>query len=229
MDFNKIFKSRIWPALWQLFSRTFILMGLPLLAWGLDDPAGFFSNPVRTSYIIIVAAQALLHAWMIYITPPQPHHEPRFDIARWHAYMFETIFVLAAFGDRRNALTWNENPSLRWLGLGIYLIGVGISVWANITWVNHLRNEGERAFDDPVLLFDGPFKWIRHPAFLSLIFYCLGFAIAYRSWVGLWLMIPLMSGIVNRIRSFERIYSVQYKKIWPLRRHTSKRIIPFLY
>ena len=229
MALKDIFKSRVWPALWELFSRSFILMGLPLLAWGLDDLPGFFSNPVRVSYVFIVAIQALIHAWMIYIAPPQPRHDHRFDIARWHAYMFETIFVLAAFSDRRNSVTWNENPALRWLGLGIYLIGAALSVWANFTWVNHLRSAGEHAFDDPVLLFDGPFKWIRYPAMLSLIFYCLGFAIAYRSWIGLWLMLPLMGGIVNRINNFERIYADQYKKVWPLRRHASKRIIPFLY
>ena len=229
MTLSNIFKSQVWSALWQLFSRAFVLMGLPLLAWGLDDLAGFFSNAARTSYVIVVAVQALLHAWMIYIAPPRPNQEHHFDIARWHAYMFETIFVLAAFGDRRNTLTWSENPSLRWLGLGIYLIGAILSAWANLTWVNHLRNEGERAVDDPVLLFDGPFKWIRHPAMLSLIFYCLGFAIAYRSWIGLALMIPLMGGIVNRIKNIERIYAEQYKKVWPLRRHTSKRVIPFFY
>ena len=73
MTIKDIFKSKVWPALWQLFSRSFVLMGLPLLAWGLDDLAGFFSNSVRTSYVIVVAAQALLHAWMIYIAPPRPH------------------------------------------------------------------------------------------------------------------------------------------------------------
>lgn len=229
MTLKDIFKSKIWPALWQLFSRSFILMGLPFLAWGLDDLAGFFSNPVRISYIVVVAIQALLHAWMTYTSPPEPPHEHRFDMARWHAYMFETIFVLSAFGDRRNILTWIETPSLRWLGLGIYLIGAALSVWANLTWVNHLRNAGERAFDDPVLLFEGPFKWIRYPSMLALIFYCLGFAIAYRSWIGLALMFPLLAGMINRINNFERIYAEQYQKIWPLRRHTSKRIIPFLY
>ena len=224
-----IFKNKIWTALWELFSRGFIMMGLPLLAWGMDDLAGFFSNPVRFAYVIIVMAQASLHAWMVYMAPPQPEHEHRFDLARWHAYMFETIFVLAAFGDRRNMAVWSENPLLRWAGLGIYLVGAAISVWANYTWTKHLGDQGERAVDDPVLLFDGPFKWIRHPSMLALIFYCLGFAIAYRSWMGVALMIPLLAGIVNRVANIERIYAEQYKKVWPLRCHVSKRFIPYLY
>jgi protein-S-isoprenylcysteine O-methyltransferase Ste14 len=229
MNINQFSKSRAWPAAWQLFLRAFILMGLPLLAWGADDLPGFFSNPARTGFLIIVAVQAMLHAWLTYITPPEPHHEHRFDLARWHMYMFETIFIFSAFGDRRNVLAWNENQPLRWLGLGIYVIGAMLAVWVSLTWVNHLRDKGEYAYDDPVLLYDGPFKWIRYPVLLCLFFYCLGFAIAYRSWIGLALMIPLTGGIFNRINNSEKEYAEQYKKAWPLRRHTSKRIIPFLY
>jgi protein-S-isoprenylcysteine O-methyltransferase Ste14 len=229
MDFEKIFRHRIWAALWQLFSRGFILVGLPLLAWGANDLKGFLSNPVRASYTVVVCVQALLHAWITYITPEGNEEEHRFDLARWHAYLFETIFVLAAFGDRRNLLAWNENLTLRWVGLGIYLFGACISVWSNLTWVNHLRREGQRAAPSPVLLTEGLFGMIRHPAMLALIFYCLGVAIAYRSWIGLALMFPLLGGIVNRINNVEKIFGERYAKVWRSRVNTSKRIIPFIY
>ena len=229
MTLNQISKSKIWSALWQLFSRAFVLMGLPLLAWGIDNLEGFFSNPARTGFVIIVALQAIFHAWVTYITPPEPHHEHRFDMARWHVHIFEIIFILSAFGDRRNILVWNENPALRWLGLGIYLIGAMLSVWANLAWANHLRDKGNLAYDDPVLLYEGPFRWIRYPILLALFFYCLGFAIACRSWAGLALMFPLVGGIINRMNNLEKVYAEQYKKVWPLRKHASKRIIPFLY
>jgi len=226
---ENILKSKFWPVAGQFLSASWILLGLPLVAWGPRDLNGFLSNPVRTGFAAIVIAQALVSSWMAYKTPPHAEHEHRFDLARWHSYMFETIFVLAAFGDRRNILTWDENPPLRWAGLGIYLIGVSLSVWANITWVNHLRREGERAFDNAVLLFEGPFKLIRYPSLLYLAFYCLGFAIMFRSWIGLALMIPLMGGIINRINNLEKIFAEQYKKIWALRRLNSKRFIPYLY
>ncbi len=81
----------------------------------------------------------------------------------------------------------------------------------------------------PVLLFEGPFKQIRYPFMVHLVFYCLGFSILFRSWIGVVLIIPLIGGIINRINNLEKIFEVQYKSIWPLRRHTSKRIIPYLY
>jgi len=226
---DRILKNKIWPALWRCFSVCWIYLGLPLLAWGGSDLAGFLSNPVRASFFIVVIASAIFSAYLVYITPPHPEGEHRFDLGRWHAYMFETIFVLSSFGDRRGILAWTENPALRWMGLGIYLIGTGIFIWSNLTWVNHLRREAERAVEEPVLLFEGPFHWIRYPSLLYLAIYCLGFALMFRSWVGLFLMIPLIAGIINRIDNLEKIFAEKYKRVWPLRRHASKKLIPFLY
>jgi len=227
--FDQIFKSRIWPASWRFLSVCLIYVGLPLLAWGTNDWRGFLSNPVRTSFSVVAIVYALILAWLVYITPSQTEEEHRFDLGRWHAYMFESIFVLSAFGDRRSILAWAENPALRWLGLAIYLLGMGVSIWANFTWVNHLRGEAGRAVDNPVLLYEGPFHWIRYPSMLYLAIYCLGFALMFRSWVGLFMMLPLIAGILNRINSLEKIYAEKYKKVWPLRRHASKKIIPYLY
>jgi protein-S-isoprenylcysteine O-methyltransferase Ste14 len=227
--FDRIFKNRFWPALGRCFSVCWIYLGLPVLAWGGSDLRGFLSNPVRASFCMVVIASAIFTGYLKYITPPHPEGEQRFDLGRWHAYMFETIFVLSSFGDRRGILAWNENPALRWTGLGIYLIGTGIFIWSNLTWVNHLRREAERAVDDPVLLFEGPFHWIRYPSLLYLAIYCLGFALMFRSWVGLFLMVPLIAGIINRIDNMEKIFAEKYKRVWPLRRHASKKLIPFLY
>jgi protein-S-isoprenylcysteine O-methyltransferase Ste14 len=229
MGLNKIFKCRLWPAVWQIFVRIYALLLLPLLAWGVDDLPGFFSNQVRITFAIIVMMQALITAWMVYITPPQPKHEHPLDLTHWQIDMYHFVFILAAFGDRRNILVWSENPPLRWVGLGIYLIGTMLSIWANLTWVNHLRREIGRAYVDPALLVDGPFKFIRHPGLLSLFIYSLGFSLAFRSWVGLVLLVPLAAGFIHRINNMEKDFAEQYKDIWYLRRHTSKRLFPFLY
>ncbi len=66
-----------------------------------------------------------------------------------------------------------------------------------------------------------------YPAESSL--YSLGFAIAFRSWVGLALMIPLIAVVVNRTDKLDKGFAEQYRVAWPLRSYRSKRIIPFLY
>ena len=226
---NRILKSKFWPALGRFVTNCWIYLGLPLLAWDTNDLRGFLSNPIRASFFALVIGSAFFSAWLVYITPLRPNGEHRFDLARWHAYMFETIFVISAFGDRRGILAWTENPAVRWAGLGIYMIGTGISIWSNLTWVNHLRREAERAVEEPALLFEGPFHWIRYPSLLYLTIYCLGVVLIFRSWIGLFLMIPLIIGMINRINNMEKVFTEKYKRVWPLRRHTSKKLIPFLY
>lgn len=229
MSLNTILNSRVWPAAWQIFVRIYALLLLPLLGWGVNDLSGFLSNPVRSTFAIIVLLQALIGAWLVYIMPPQPEQEPPIDLTHWQIDMYHVIFIVAAYGDRRNVLTWAENPLVRWIGLGIYLVGAALSIWAMLTWVNHLRKRTGNVQADPVLLFDGPYKLIRHPGLLCLIIYCLGFALAFRSWAGLALLIPLIAGFIHRIQNMERDLAQHYKQIWPLRIRTTKRLFPFLY
>ncbi len=229
MSLNTILKSRLWPAAWQIFVRIYALLLLPLLGWGVNDLSGFLSNPVRRTFAVIVLLQALIGAWLVYSMPPQPEQEPPIDLTHWQIDMYHVIFIVAAYGDRRNVLTWAENPSVRWTGLGIYLLGAALSIWAMLTWVNHLRKGTGSVQADPVLLFDGPYKLIRHPGLLCLILYCLGFALTFRSWAGLALLIPLTAGFIHRIQNMERDLAQQYKQIWPLRIRMTKRLFPFLY
>lgn len=206
MSLSGILRSRVWPAAWQLFVRAFVLVGLPLLAWGLADTAGFFAEPARAGYAAVCIGQALVLAWLLYVTPPQPPAERHHDLPEWHGHMYEVILILAAYGDRREVLTWAENPALRWVGVGIALLGVSLSIWANLAWATPLRRPAGAAPVDLVLLTAGPFKWIRYPGLLCQALYSLGFAITCRSWIGLALMLPLMAVLAYRIRYFEKLY-----------------------
>lgn len=229
MTFTPTLESRIWPAAWQIFVRLYAMLFLPLLAWGLNDLRSFFSHPARMTFAIIVLLQALIGAWLVYITPPHPEEQQPIDLTHWQIDMYHVIFLLSAFGDKRNVVVWTENLPVRWIGLGIYLVGVALSVWASRTWIDHLRRDAGRTSVDSALLFDGPYKYIRHPGLLCLIIYCLGVALAFRSWAGLALLIPLTVGFLHRIKNMERDLAERYKQVWPLRRRTSKRLFPFLY
>jgi protein-S-isoprenylcysteine O-methyltransferase Ste14 len=229
MSVAKVFENRAWLVFWHFLFRCFVMIGLPLLGWGLDDVAGFFASPVRVSFVVVATAQALINAWLIYGTRLPPQQDDRFE--PYHSFfdIVELIFFLVAFSTRRNIMTWDAGWALGLVGLGIYLIGSSLSIWSNSTWVNHLRRGGERACSDPALLREGPFRWIRYPGLLCLGFYGLGFSIMFQSWLGLILMIPLMSIVTRRVKILEKENAEQYPKVWPERGRTSKRIIPFVY
>ncbi|RPH61840.1 MAG: hypothetical protein EHM81_03415 [Chloroflexi bacterium] len=229
MSPGKILKQKFRVGRMAGFFTLVYMLGLALLAWGVDDLAGFVSNPVRAAFAVIAIAQALFHIWIILRMPPQPKFELPPDQEHWHYGLAELIAILAAFGDRRNILTWSDSPSLRWVGLGVLLLGASYAIWANLTWVDHLRREAEQACDNPVLLSAGPFRWTRYPSLLVLIFCGLGFALSFRSWTGLVFLVALIGIIIRRINLWEKMYAQRYQHAWALRCQASKRILPFLY
>jgi protein-S-isoprenylcysteine O-methyltransferase Ste14 len=223
------FTRRLWPAIWQAFSRSFILLGLPLLAWGGGDLARFFSHPARAAYAAAVGLHALILACQVYFAPYEPAHHGYDGLPKWQSYMFELTLIIAAYSDARSALTWDENAALRWVGLGVYLLGSALSLWSNQAWTLRLRSMGAEAAGHSSLLTSGPFRWIRHPYLLTLFFYCTGVSLLYRSWLGLVLLVPLTAAVINRINHLERELARDYGRAWMLRCQTSKRILPFLY
>jgi protein-S-isoprenylcysteine O-methyltransferase Ste14 len=229
MFLAKIVENRAWQIFWHFLFRCFIMIGLPLLGWGLEDVAGFFASPVRAAFVGVATAQALINAWLIYGKPLPPQPDGQFEPFHSHFDIIEAIFFLVAFSTRRDSMTWNASLLLGWLGLGIYSIGSGLSLWTNSTWVNYLRREGGRAHGGPALLRTGPFRWIRYPGLLCLGLYSLGFSLMFQSWLGLAFMIPLIVIFQRRIKILEVENAVAYPKDWPARCQNSKRIIPFVY
>jgi protein-S-isoprenylcysteine O-methyltransferase Ste14 len=224
---TKILKSKFWRAAWAFFGRTYIMLGLALLGWGVDNLAGFFANPVRAGLALIVLANAAFLGWLIYHLPDQPGQEH--DLEHWHYSLAEGIYILCAFGDRREVLVWAENPPLRWIGLGLYLLAAVYAAWTDLTWLNHLRQEAGRAADNPVFLTDGPYRWTRYPTLLALIVYSLGFVLAFRSWTGFIFLFPLIGTTLRRIHLRDQDYAARYPQAWVERSQTSKRILPFLF
>jgi protein-S-isoprenylcysteine O-methyltransferase Ste14 len=204
------------------------MLGLPVLGWGVDNIAGFISDPARAG---IAATAFLLSAYTgfaVYRAQPFAKDIPH-DPEHWHYSLLELAFILSAYGSRRGALVWGDLPVLGWTGVAIYLLGFIYTVWANETWINHLRREAGYAYDTPTLLSEGPFAWTRFPVMTSLLCYHLGFTLAFHSWVGLAFTLPIVYTVIRRVNIWEREFSVQYPKEWRLREMTSKRFIPFLY
>jgi len=227
-SFKSIFTSRVWPAALHGFSRLFIMLGLPILAWGSLDLNGFFSNPARAAIGSTAMILAFFMAIMVYRIPPTAKDRPQ-DEEHWHYSMLELVFILSAYGDRRNVLVWMENQPLRWLGVSIYVVGFLYNAWASLVWINHLRREGTRSHEIAALLSEGPYAWTRYPSMTSLICFHVGFTLAFRSWVGVFFTIPILYTLIRRVNIWEQEYAIEFKSTWAERQRKSKRVIPHLY
>ena len=78
------------------------------------------------------------------------------------------------------------------------------------------------------LVTSGVYGVVRHPSYLGLLVNSLGWALAFRSGVGVLLTTLLIPPLVARIRAEERLLRSQFGEYEGYRSHTS-RLIPEVY
>ena len=75
----------------------------------------------------------------------------------------------------------------------------------------------------------GIYGVIRHPSYLGLLVSSLGWALTFRSGVGLLLTALMIPPLVARIRAEERLVQTQFGEEYELYRTRTSRLIPGLY
>jgi protein-S-isoprenylcysteine O-methyltransferase Ste14 len=119
--------------------------------------------------------------------------------------------------------------SLRAIGIGLLILGIGIRVICIRTlgrfFTAHLRvNEGRR------LIQEGIYKHLRHPSYFGMIFSFLGLPLVFCSLYGVLCMIFIgIPSLLFRINLEERFLVEEFgEEYLEYRKHTYK-LIPFVY
>jgi protein-S-isoprenylcysteine O-methyltransferase Ste14 len=86
-----------------------------------------------------------------------------------------------------------EQPLLQGAGLVFYVSSFGWLVWTDI----YLGRHFSRTLDNRRLMREGPYKWIRHPRYLSLLVNRFSFALILASPLG-WLIAFLWAVLIFR-------------------------------
>ena len=79
------------------------------------------------------------------------------------------------------------------------------------------------------LVTHGIYGWIRHPSYLGLILGSLGWALAFRSGVGVILVVLMLPALFARIKSEERLLHEHFGDEYDAYRARTSRLIPGLY
>jgi protein-S-isoprenylcysteine O-methyltransferase Ste14 len=79
------------------------------------------------------------------------------------------------------------------------------------------------------LVTDGIYRVIRHPSYLGLLLNTLGWALAFRSGVGLLLTALTLVPLVARIRAEERLLQSQFGAEYDAYRARTSRLVTGLY
>lgn len=189
-----------------VMASTGAYLGLAVLGWG---GAAFFSNPARVVLAIVILALALVAMF----GPANLSSGEREDRGnRWVLYVFSALALLdgflPAYTDRIGFWTIDANV-IRWVGVVIGAVGGMLRIWP--VFVLGRRFSGLVAIQPGhTLVTTGIYGTIRHPSYLGLLLTALGWALAFRSGVGILLWACFIPPLLARIRSEERLLETQF-------------------
>lgn len=137
------------------------------------------------------------------------------------------IAILPAWTDRIGFWTI-DGDAVRWIGVA--LIAVGGALRLAPVFILGNRFSGLVAVQPGhTLVTGGLYRSIRHPSYLGLLTGALGWALAFRSIVGVLLALLLIPPILIRIASEERLLESEFGAEYDAYRAKTSRLIPGLY
>ena len=205
---------------------TLAYLGLAILGGG--SFAAFFSHPALTALVIVgfvLTGVALFSGGNL--SPGE--REDRGN--RWVLAAFGVIGLLLAYlpayTDRTDVWTL-DGDAVRWLGVVLFAAGGALRIWP--VFVLGRRFSGLVAIQPGhTLVTSGVYSVIRHPSYLGLLVNSLGWALAFRSGVGVLLTAFTIPPLIARIRAEERLLSAQFGDAYDAYRSRTSRLLPGIY
>jgi len=205
---------------------TGAFFSLAILGWG--GLAAFFSHSALTALAIATFAMsgaALFAGGNV----SSGQREDRAN--RWVLIAFTLIGLLdaylPAYTDRKELWTVDGDP-IRWLGVVLFAAGGALRIWP--VFVLGRRFSGLVAIQPGhTLVTSDVYGVIRHPSYLGLLVNSLGWALAFRSGVGVLLTALLLPPLLARIRAEERLLRTQFGDEYDAYCARTSRLVPALY
>jgi protein-S-isoprenylcysteine O-methyltransferase Ste14 len=150
---------------------------------------------------------------------------------RWVLAAFGLIGLLLAYvpayTDRTDFWTL-DGDAVRWLGVVLFAVGGALRIWP--VFVLGRRFSGLVAIQPGhTLVTSGIYGVIRHPSYLGLLVGSLGWALAFRSALGVLLTALLIPPLLARIGAEERLLRSQFGDEYDAYRSRTSRLIPGIY
>jgi protein-S-isoprenylcysteine O-methyltransferase Ste14 len=201
---------------------------LGLAVWGIGGVAMFFSH--GSLVIVALATVAMVFASLFSeVNLSSGEREDRAN--RWVIPAFGVIGLvsgfLPAYCDRVNFWTVGAE-GMRWLGALLFIIGGALRLWP--VFVLGRRFSGLVAIQPGHrLVTDGIYQHLRNPSYLGLVVNAVGWALAFRSVVGLMLAALTLIPLIARIHSEEALLRAQFGAEYEAYCARSWRLVPGVY
>ncbi len=210
------------------FTLVSTLAYLALAVFGLGGLAAFFSHLP----LVVIALATLVMAIVSLFSEGNLSSGVREDRAnRWVLPVFGVLGLLSgylpAYTDRIDFWTFG-GEGVRWLGALLFIGGGALRMWP--VFVLGKRFSGLVAIQPGHrLVTDGIYRTLRNPSYLGLLINGVGWALAFRSGVGLLLVALMLIPLIARIRSEEALLHAQFGSEYEAYCAHSWRLIPGIY
>jgi protein-S-isoprenylcysteine O-methyltransferase Ste14 len=205
---------------------TLAYLGLAIL--GAGGLAVFFSYPSRTALTIVLFA---LSGAALFSGGNLSPGEREDRANRWVIAAFGVIGLLAAYlpaYTERKGIWILDGDAVRWLGVALFAAGGALRLWP--VFVLGRRFSGLVAIQPGhTLVTSGVYGVIRHPSYLGLLVNALGWALAFRSGMGVLLTALLVPPLLARIHAEEILLRDQFGSEYEAYCRRTWRLIPGLY
>jgi protein-S-isoprenylcysteine O-methyltransferase Ste14 len=203
-----------------------VYLALAILGWG--GVAAFFSHQGLTALAVATGVLVIV-AYFAGGNVSPGIREDRGN--RWVFVGFGVtallLAILPAYTDRIGCWTI-DGDTTRWVGVATYLLGGALRLWPVFVLGN--RFSGLVAIQPGhTLVTDGIYSVIRHPSYLGLLINSLGWVLAFRSGVGVVLVLILIPFLLVRIRSEEALLKSEFGSQYEAYRGRTSRLIPGVY
>ncbi|MPZ30533.1 MAG: isoprenylcysteine carboxylmethyltransferase family protein [Rhodospirillales bacterium] len=213
--------------LW-LVSVVAVAAYLALAVLGMGGLDAFFVHPPLIALLVItlvMAVAALFSSGNLSPGEREDHGN------RWVLAAFGVIGLLSAWlpacTDAKEFWTI-DGDTVRWIGVALYTAGGVLRLWP--VFVLGRRFSGLVAIQPGhTLVTDGIYRTIRNPSYLGLLVLALGWALAFRSLVGVLLAALMIVPLIARIRSEEALLRSQFGAAYDDYSARTWRLLPGIY
>jgi protein-S-isoprenylcysteine O-methyltransferase Ste14 len=222
--------ERFIPALLVSGSLVFSLgyVGLAMAGWGFDDWRGFLDSVPRDC--VCAGVVGLFVGTFLFgcnVSLGRRDHSGN----NWIFPVMLVIGLLLGWtcghDDRRNLHTLGGRP-VAYLGAAIFLAGTFLRI-AAVRTLGPRHSVWVAVQEDHRLVTSGLYRFIRHPSYVGAFLAVFGWALAFRSVIGLLLALLIVPPILSRIVAEERLLSAEFGDAYRAYQHRSWRLLPSVY
>ena len=203
-----------------------VTLALSARGWGGLRP--LLADPARAAFFVVVLAITVVAL----CSPINLGSGEREDPAGRRIIVPAAVGTLVLawlmpFMDRKDVWTI-DGAAARWLGVATLAVGGVLRVWP--MFVLGRRFSGLVALQpDHELVTDGPYRWVRHPSYLGGMLGMLGWALVFRSSVGVVATVLGLIPLADRIDTEETLLASRFGARYEDYRRRTWRLVPGLY